>query len=86
MRNIKYTKNPSVKQLLDMTFNLREKFNGRPAKISIEAWSFSSGASEVDFQIYVEDRDGEVKIGRIIFSTWSECQNHYIELMRLEND
>lgn len=76
------SKSPTLKQLLNMAANLKEKFN-KPACVEIKAWQFDSNRSNANratFNIYAAD------LCSIYLESWSECQDKYFELMGKEQE
>lgn len=75
MKRIQRSKEPSVRQMLNMARNLREKF-GKASLIEIKTWAYSSSNNKPQYNLYVED------IHNIDFKTWKACQDKYFELMK----
>ena len=79
MKKVINTKFYSVKQMENMTFNLREKFKkycGISYTIDLNAHTSSEKVGiNKKFYIYIDPK-------RIYFGSWTELQQKYHELMR----
>ena len=76
MHKVNRSKEPSVRQMLNMAENLREKYN---VFVTVEASGkahCTSWISLYKFTIYMSDRGHEES------KTWKECQDKYFELVK----
>ena len=77
MKQVKKSKEPTLKQLLNMAANLQEKFD-KAVAMGIDAWHYSTigdDANRANFGIYVEDREDKS------FKSWEDCFDYYLYLM-----
>ena len=68
---MKYTKNPTIKALQDMTTKLKEA-TGATVAIKIDVWRFHTGTQEVSFRAWL---DG--KFQSFEAPTWPEFVDAY---------
>jgi len=76
MRKVKRTKEPTLKQMQNMSLNLEDKFN-KPSLIHLYVWGKSRYES-VYFSLYVEDTYNNKAW------TWSALQDNYFTVMEEE--
>lgn len=76
MKKIGKSKNPSVRQMLNMASNLEEKF-GKCSMVQVNAWHFSSGLTpnRPSYSIYVEN------ILCTYHDSWKETLERYFSVM-----
>lgn len=79
MKKVTDTKNPTVKQLRNISENLRNYLETY-ASITVTADFFRSGTEEVKYGIYIE-KDGKATHR---FKTWLELLSFYHKLMKEE--
>ena len=79
MKEVKATTIPTLKQMSNMAFNLKEKFSGY-STIDIEVGSHAHGVEEIQFKVYIADRTNES------FDNWITLQGYYFTLMEPSND
>lgn len=78
MKRIQRSKEPTVRQMLNMTVNLKEKYN-KYASLSIWTRSYDNiPDTATDYNLYIADTDSWD------FKTWEAYQDKYFELMKLE--
>lgn len=82
LKKVKDTKNPTIKQMISMSENLRAYLNTY-ANIEIHSQSFDyEGETNVIYGIYIAS-DGE---GTHEFKSWQELLSFYHELMEGTSD
>lgn len=78
MKKVEYTKNPTVKQLISISENLREKFK-KYASLAIKTYSHTSiKETRVEYRLYVENKESKS------FDLWSDLLQYYHKLMEEE--
>ena len=75
MKRIGKSKEPTVRQMLNMASNLKEKFK-KYSTITSHSMSYSSGDSKHEFCLYVADKY------RRCFDSWPKLQAYYFRLMK----
>ena len=76
MHRINRSKGPSVRQMLNMAENLRDK-SGEYSVVEIShSAHYAPNSSYIEFIIYTESR------AHLKFKTWKECQDKYFELVK----
>jgi len=81
MKKVNKSKEPTLKQMLNMASNLREKF-GKPSAIEINAWDYNTSednTNKTNFCLYIESKHS------IDFDFWYELQGYYFGLMEDTN-
>ena len=73
MKKVNYSKEPTVKQMLNMASNLYNKLH-HFSNVSINAWDEEMRQRD-SYRLYVEDTHS------ITFNSWKELQDKYFELM-----
>lgn len=78
MKRVSKSKEPSVRHMLNMASNLKEKFN-KPSLIKIDCWHYSGSGSNQNrakYNLYIENKIS------IDFDFWYELQAYYFGLMK----
>lgn len=75
MKRVGDSKEPNVRQMLNMASNLHEMFS-KASMIKAEAWRYSSAGKEIHYKIYIEDQP------LMEFKTWKETLNYYRGLIK----
>ena len=76
MKEVKATKQPTLKQLSKMAANLQKKFNS-PSMIGIDAWH-----NRVSFSLWVESHE-HYRFGSITYTdSWTKLQDAYFSIMQ----
>lgn len=78
MKRVQKSNEPTIRQLLNMAANLREKTQSSTL-IEIETWDFQTENKEQTFRIYSDSGTNEK------FKSWRECQDYYFSIMRKSN-
>ena len=74
MKAVRETKGPTVRQMLNMTINLRDKLK-RYSSISLHVDAYSSFDNKTGFWCYIEI------LGGVRLDSWSEVLHWYKENM-----
>ena len=73
MKIVRRSKNPTVRQMLNMASNLEEKSN-KPSMVEMCAWKYTTGESNV-YWIYIEDTLNDR------FEDWGKTLDCYFSIM-----
>jgi len=81
IRKVKDTKNPTIRQLQNMSENLRDHFE-RYVSITIKTYCHLNSNIKIGFEIYISNAEFG-KTGTFQYSdTWSELLQKYYQLMK----
>lgn len=83
MKRVQRSKEPSLRQLLNMASNLREKFRC-PCSVEISAWHYDYTGDRSNrhvFGIWIAARGRHYE-----FDSWKECQDKYFRLIKGTED
>lgn len=75
MKKVIDTKNPTVRQMISISENLREKFK-KYSSVAVETHAHSNSTIEIEYRMYIEDKTSEY------FETWPELLSSYHKLMK----
>jgi len=79
MKEVKSTKHPTIKQMQNMAFNLKSKFD-KPSYTGVKIWDFKHKDNSLVsiYKLYVEDTYN------LDFDSWKILQDKYFEIMKGE--
>lgn len=76
MKKIKDTKNPTIRQMISMSKNLRKKFKKYSSiQVDVDAHHTSVLGVDVSYRLYIENRENET------FKSWQKLLSFYHKLM-----
>ena len=79
-RKVTRTKEPSLKQMQNMAFNLRAKFN-TSTSVSVEVWKYNTDKAENIYTIFMRIGIDSKSVYKNI-NSWKECLEEYFFLIK----
>jgi hypothetical protein len=80
LKNVHFTKQPGLAQMLNMAANITAKFN-TPSVVEVKAWDYGregEDANQAVFEIYRERLSPAIET----FTSWPALMDRYFEMMK----